>query len=112
MKSGRLRYRYGASTTSIILAFFMLAGVQQSVPAQALPTSANQKSQTNLFLDLLKQANEKTRAKQWSGAAELWDELARINPVEGDIWEQLAKTRYENKEYRKAIPAFQKAFEL
>src|SRR5258706_13857900 len=40
------------------------------------------------------------------------DKLARINPVEGDIWEQLAKTRYENKEYRKAIPAFQKALEL
>lgn len=102
----------GARVTSVLLAAFLLAGGQQPLSAQTLLASANQNSQPNVFLDLLKQANEKTRAKQWSEAAELWEKLARINPVEGDIWEQLAKTRYENKEYRNAIPGFQKALEL
>lgn len=112
MKSGLLTYFYGPAITSVLLSTFMLTGGQQRATAQPHQTYANLNSQTNVFLDLLKQANDKTRAKQWNEAAELWDKLVRINPVEGDIWEQLAKTRYENKEYRKAIPAFQKALEL
>jgi tetratricopeptide (TPR) repeat protein len=80
--------------------------------------SANSQARSNLdsppitYLELLKQANEKTRAKQWSDAAELWTRVVQINPVEGDFWALLAHARYENKEYRKAIPAYEKALEL
>lgn len=69
-------------------------------------------SQANTFAELLRQANETTRAKKWNEAAELWSRVVRINPVEGDFWALLAKAHYENKDYRKAIPAYEKAFEL
>lgn len=73
---------------------------------------ASEQSETKTYLDLLHLANEKTRARQWNQAAELWARVVLANPVEGEIWELLAKARYENKDYRNAIPAFEKAFEL
>lgn len=110
MKNSLRTTRRAAAIPFVLLSTLVLAGGQQAAPT--LQTYANHTSQTNVFLDLLKQANEKTRAKQWNESAELWDKLAKLNPVEGDIWEQLARARYENKDYRGAIPAFEKAFEL
>lgn len=99
----------GAAIASVFLSGFALSADRGPVVRQR---QATQVSQANTYLELLRQANEKTRAKEWSEAAELWARVVQINPVEGDFWDLLARSRYENKEYRKAIPAFEKAFEL
>jgi tetratricopeptide (TPR) repeat protein len=51
-------------------------------------------------------------AKEWAAAASLWQRVVALNPVQGSHWEALARARYEAKEYRKAIPAYEKAIEL
>lgn len=109
MKNALRNICRGVAIVLVLFSVFAIAAAQETAPVR---TPMKQPTEANIFLDLLKQSNEKTRAKQWNEAAELWDKVAKLNPVEGDIWEQLAKARYENKDYRGAIPAFEKAFEL
>lgn len=80
--------------------------------AMASPPVQDVKGSQAAFLELLNQANQKSRAREWNEAAKLWAKVVEINPVEGDFWYLLAKARYENKDYRSAIPAFEKAFEF
>jgi len=98
----------------VALAAWLIAGV---LPAATFcrglgPSQTPSNSQTSVFLELLKQAQQKTKFKEWRDAAELWAKIVEINPFEGEFWELLAQSRYENKDYRRAIPAFEKAFEL
>lgn len=83
-----------------------------TIRAPAAPRRQEAEVSPVTFLELLQQANENTRAKQWNEAAELWAKVVRINPVEGDFWDALARSRYDNKDYRNAIPAYEKALEL
>lgn len=64
------------------------------------------------FGSLLSQAEAKTAAKQWKDAAPLWQRVVAANPVNGRFWSQLATVLYEAKDYRGAIPAYEKAMEL
>src|SRR6185295_15134101 len=109
----RLRDSLNQAAVGVALfSVFAMAGAPVPAHAQGQAREAPQASQANTFLELLTQANEKTKAKQWAEAAQLWAKVAQLNPVEGDVWDQLAKARYETRDYRGAIPAFEKAFEL
>ncbi|MEP6635424.1 MAG: tetratricopeptide repeat protein [Acidobacteriota bacterium] len=64
------------------------------------------------FPALLAQAEAKTVAKEWKEAAALWQRVVAINPVNARFWSQLANSLYEAKDYRGAIPAYEKSMEL
>src|SRR6478735_1316070 len=69
-------------------------------------------AQTSSFLRLLSRAETATADEGWALAADLWNEVVSINPVEGYFWTRLAEARYENKTYDDAIAASEKALEL
>jgi len=69
-------------------------------------------AQTSSFLRLLSRAETATADQGWALAADLWNEVVSINPVEGYFWTRLAEARYENKTYDDAIAASEKALEL
>jgi hypothetical protein len=81
-----------------------------SVTASGASTDAADAPQA--YLKLLAQAEAKSAAKQWTEAAALWEQVVRMNPVNGEFWNSLADARYEAKDYLKAIPAYQKVIEL
>jgi len=63
-------------------------------------------------LDLVRQAQAKATAREWAEAAALWDRVVRLNPVQPSYWYSLADARYQAKDYKAAIPAYQKAADL
>lgn len=75
----------------------------------ALNASAQEATRADNFNDVLRQAQAKTAAKEWTAAAALWEKVVESNPVEGEFWYQLANARYNAKDYRKAIPAYERA---
>ena len=75
-------------------------------------TTIAQKTQTESFIETLLQAEAKMQAKQWTEAAALWEQVVKANPVYGRFWEQMGTAYYNAKNYRKAIPAYEKQFEL
>ncbi len=74
--------------------------------------TVGQESEIDMFLETLAQAEARTAAKQWDEAALLWEKVVKANPVEGKFWNRLATAFYNTKNFRKAIPAYEKAIEL
>jgi len=109
MTNHRLKAQASLAAICVLMSFLGRAAAQQPSPNE---TRAEQNPTSTSFLELLKLANERTRSGQWNEAAELWSTISELNPVEGDVWDHLAQARYQNKDYRRAIPAFQKALEL
>ena len=75
-----------------------------SVSAQA--TSAN------TFQELLNRAEASSGLKQWSEASAHWGQVVEANPLAASYWNQLGIARYNNKDYRGAIQAYQRAMDL
>ncbi|HEV7860722.1 MAG TPA: tetratricopeptide repeat protein [Pyrinomonadaceae bacterium] len=78
-------------------------------PAQGQPA---QGSGPQTYLKILAQAQAKTGSKEWAEAAGLWEQVVESNPVNGNFWNQLANARYQAKDYKSAIAAYQKVIEL
>jgi hypothetical protein len=64
------------------------------------------------FQEILKSAENATAQKDWKGAAGYWASVVAENPVNARFWEQFAQALYQHKDYKQAIPAYQKALEL
>jgi hypothetical protein len=64
------------------------------------------------FPETLKNAETAVAQKDWQAAAGYWASVVAANPVNGRFWEQYAQALYQSKEYKQAIPAYQKALEL
>ena len=64
------------------------------------------------FMSLLTNARAKSAARQWEEAVVLWDQVTRVNPVQVSFWLSLGNAALQAKNYRKAIPAYEKAIEL
>jgi tetratricopeptide (TPR) repeat protein len=62
--------------------------------------------------ELIAQAQAKTNSQAWAEAAALWERVIARNPVNGYYWNQLASARYRAKDYRQAIPAYQRVIAL
>lgn len=75
-------------------------------------TTLAQKSPPQSFSELVAQAEAEMRERQWAQAAAMWEQVVKINPVHGRFWEQLGTAYYNAKDYRKAIPAYEKQIEL
>jgi hypothetical protein len=64
------------------------------------------------FPETLKKAETAVAQKDWKAAAGYWASVVDENPVNARFWEQFAQALYQTKEYKQAIPAYQKALEL
>ncbi len=64
------------------------------------------------FQETLMNAQSATGQKDWQAAAGYWASVVAENPVNARFWEQFAQALYQNKDYKQAIPAYQKALEL
>jgi tetratricopeptide (TPR) repeat protein len=87
-----------------VVVFVLSAFSAQRVWAQ---TGADQ-----AFPVVLRSAEDKMAAKQWKEAAELWERVVQANPVQVRFWKQLADALYRSKDYKKAIPVYEKVIEL
>ena len=91
-----------------LLVLFIAAGFVLLTPQ----INFAQESQTKIYFETLAQAQAKTSAKAWNEAAALWEKVVAANPVEGNFWNQLGSARYNAKDYRKSITAYEKALTL
>ncbi len=82
-----------------------------TVAAQLGNTPQPQRT-SEVFSEILHQANEKTANKLWNEAISLWEKIVAANPINGEYQSQLANARYNAKDYKGAITAYEKAFEL
>lgn len=88
-----------ASRLALTLACLPLTGCAQG------PSKAT-------FLDRLDTAWSLSGAANWSAAAPAWESITELNPINGEFWRQLARARYGNAEYAKAIGAYKRAMDL
>jgi tetratricopeptide (TPR) repeat protein len=63
-------------------------------------------------LEALHRAEALTGQKKWPEAAAAWQKVVDANPHLGRAWRELGTALLNAKEYRRAIPAFEKALEL
>ncbi len=89
---------------SVLATVCLLATIQTGI--------AQQPSHPISFAEMLRQANEKTANKLWDEAIPLWEKIVAANPINGEFRLQLANARYNAKDYKGAITAYEKAFEL
>jgi tetratricopeptide (TPR) repeat protein len=61
------------------------------------------------YLRMLAEAEAKTGAAHWRGAAALWSRVVELNPVVGYYWVRLAEARYELEDFAGAIAAYEPA---
>jgi hypothetical protein len=62
--------------------------------------------------ELASQAEAAMKTKDWAKASALWERVIELNPVVASYWDRLGRARYEAKDFRKAIPAYEKALAL
>src|SRR5215217_2949979 len=65
-------------------------------------------SEVNKFAEMMNQAQGAMDAKKWAEAAALYEQIVKINPVNGRFWNQLAQANYNAKNYRRSIQAYEK----
>jgi tetratricopeptide (TPR) repeat protein len=100
--------RNDLSGTRLVCALALLLG-----SALAIGTAeASEEGRPEAAPGLADQATAKMDAKDWAGAAALWQRVVEQSPVVGNYWSNLARARYETKDYKKAIVASEKALEL
>jgi tetratricopeptide (TPR) repeat protein len=87
-----------------------LAAIAVLVLAQAIAFVHESRSDT--YLELVTRANERSQAQDWAAAAPLWERVVEINPTVANFWYALGTAWLNAREYRKAIPALEKAREL
>jgi tetratricopeptide (TPR) repeat protein len=64
------------------------------------------------YVQLLQKAERLMKDQNWSEAGPLWEQVTAKNPSVGEYWSQQGRAWYQAKEYRKSIPAYEKALEL
>ncbi len=64
------------------------------------------------YQEVVREARAKSLAEDWKGAAALYERAVKINSTNASDWDQLGLMWYQAKDYRKAIPAYEKALEL
>ncbi|HKP44987.1 MAG TPA: hypothetical protein VJT50_00180, partial [Pyrinomonadaceae bacterium] len=77
-----------------------------------LSPAHSQQVTTAPFVETLSNAEAATAKKEWQAAAGYWQTVVTANPVNSRFWAQYAQSLYQIKDYKRAIPAYEKALEL
>lgn len=64
------------------------------------------------YLTMLAEAQALTREARWPQAAARWEQVVARNPVHGNHWAALAEAYFSSNDFRRALPAYQRAEEL
>lgn len=75
-------------------------------------TIAFAQSPVDGFPETLSKAEAASAARRWTDAAPLWQTVVQANPVNAVFALQLANSLFQAKDYRNAIPAYEKALVL
>ncbi len=67
---------------------------------------------TQTYVETLQLAMAKSEAQEWKDAAAAWQRVVEANPVNARFWNSFGDAAYGNKDYRRAIQAYEKALEL
>ena len=78
----------------------------------SLNVQAQEAQDTRAFIETLQLAQTKSEAREWKEATAAWQQVVDANPVNARFWNQLGDAAYGNKDYRRAISAYEKALEL
>lgn len=87
---------------------FVICLFSLSVPC----VQAQEEQETRVFVETLQLARMKSETREWKEATAAWQRVIDANPVNAGFWNQLGDAAYGNKEYRRAISAYEKALEL
>lgn len=93
----------GHRSVSMAIVFTLLMGVARASSAQ---------SSLDDFTGTLSKAEAASAARNWADAAPLWQQIVQTNPVNARFSFQLANALFQAKDYRDAIPAYEKALDL
>ncbi len=66
-------------------------------------------ARADTYLELVRDANARFEAADWAAAAALWERVVEINPHVANFWYALGTSWLNAGEYRRAIPALEKA---
>jgi tetratricopeptide (TPR) repeat protein len=66
----------------------------------------------NEFTDALRAAKTASAAGQWPVAAQAWERVVQMNPVNEEYWQRLGEAHYKSGELNQAIPAFERVLDL
>jgi hypothetical protein len=80
-----------------------------AMPSRAAAQDAPERSS---FVEILRQAETKTAAKEWKEAARLWTLVVQANPVNPEFWNALGDAHSQAADYAAAVPAYEKALAL
>jgi tetratricopeptide (TPR) repeat protein len=97
--------RSQSHTPVLLFVIVALLGASGSVHAQ-------QEQDTQSYVATLQLALAKSEAQDWKEAMPAWQKVIEANPVNARFWNQYADAAYGNKDYRRAISAYEKALEL
>ncbi|HKG24308.1 MAG TPA: tetratricopeptide repeat protein [Thermomicrobiales bacterium] len=65
-----------------------------------------------MFLRTLALAEARSAEEAWREAAPLWEQVVAANPVEGRFWSRLGEARFNAKDERAAIDAYERVLDL
>lgn len=100
------RYRLSAITPLLALALSTFC------IAPTLKFASAQEPSIKSYQAITQQAEAKMTAQEWPEAAKLWEKITEMNPYLGNNWSQLGLCYLRARDYRKAIPAYEKVIEL
>lgn len=85
--------------------FFLACILVPAIHVSAQPDTINIHS----YIDAIKSAELASGSGNWKIAAGQWENLAALNPTDGELWYKLGETYYAGQQFEKAINAFKKS---
>lgn len=92
--------------------YYLTAGLVWPAIILAAAVIHAQPPSDSTYPELVKQARIKNTARELALSASLWERALSLNPHDGRSWREYGAVLLELKEYRKAIAAYEKAYEL
>ncbi len=82
------------------------------IAAFAVSCTFAQQPDPSAFVGMVRQAQERSQARDWRTAVPLWEKVVAANPYMAWNWYPLAIAQYNAGEYRKAAASYEKSLDL
>jgi hypothetical protein len=89
---------------ALVSIVFSLSMAAEDVPGRA--------ATANEFVAALRVAKATSAAGRWSDAAQAWERVVQMNPVNEEYWQRLAEAYSKGGNFKPAIPAFERVLDL